>query len=134
MIFDVGDRAECAVKRRPTSTPLQALVLLNDPQYVEAARVLAENLILKHGQNPRAQLQSAFKLSTGRSPDKKELEIVEKFHQEEQQRFIRDRQDALAYIQTGSSQVHPDLDPSKVAALATVINGITNSTDGYTIR
>lgn len=132
MIFDVGDRAECKVRRTETSTPLQALVLLNDPQYVEAARVAAEKLIKKY--KPQEQLAKAFILSTGRQADTQELEIIEQFYQEEEERFTQNIGDAMAYLSTGSKPVDESLDPVKVASLATVINGIMNTTDGYTIR
>ncbi|MEX0883287.1 MAG: DUF1553 domain-containing protein, partial [Cyclobacteriaceae bacterium] len=132
MIFDVGDRAECKVRRTETSTPLQALVLLNDPQFVEAARVTAEKLINQY--RPEEQLKNAFRLSTGRQPDEKEFQIIKKFHQEEAVRFSKNREEALAYLSTGSKPADRSLDPVKVAALATVINGIMNTTDGYTLR
>ena len=132
MIFDVGDRAECKVRRTETSTPLQALVLLNDPQYVEAARVTAEKLVKKY--QPQEQLAKAFKLSTGRQADANELEIIEQFYQEEEDRFTQNKGDAMAYLSTGSKPIDDTLDPVRVASLATVINGIMNTTDGYTIR
>ena len=122
MIFDVGDRAECKVRRTETSTPLQALVLLNDPQYVEAARVAAEKLIKKY--KPQEQLAKAFILSTGRQADTQELEIIEQFYQEEEERFSQNIGDAMAYLSTGSKPVDESLDPVKVASLATVIKGI----------
>lgn len=134
LIFDVNGRGECTVKRRQTSTPLQALVLLNDPQYLEAARVLAEKLITTYDQDTILQLKTAFRLSTGRTPDKKELSIIERFHQEEVERFAKNKGDALDYVSIGSSEMSPSMNPVKVAALATVINGIMNTTDGYTIR
>ncbi|AKP51527.1 DUF1553 domain-containing protein [Cyclobacterium amurskyense] len=132
MIFDVSDRSECKVRRTETSTPLQALVLLNDPQYVEAARVAAEKLIKKY--QPEEQLAKAFKLSTGRQADAKEMEIIEQFYQEEQERFGQNKGDAMAYLSTGSKPLDNSLDPVRVASLATVINGIMNTTEGYTIR
>ena len=132
MIFDVGDRSECKVRRTETSTPLQALVLLNDPQYVEAARVTAEKLIKKYA--PEEQLAKAFKLSTGRQADEKEMQIIQQFYQEEKERFDLNENDAIAYLSTGSKPVDVSLDPVRVASLATVISGIMNTTDGYTIR
>jgi phosphopantetheinyl transferase (holo-ACP synthase) len=132
MIFDVGDRSECKVRRTETSTPLQALVLLNDPQYVEAARVTAEKLIKKYA--PEEQLAKAFKLSTGRQADEKEMQIIQQFYQEEKKRFDLNENDAIAYLSTGSKPVDVSLDPVRVASLATVISGIMNTTDGYTIR
>ncbi|HSI74425.1 MAG TPA: DUF1553 domain-containing protein [Lunatimonas sp.] len=133
LIFDVGDRNECSVRRRQTSTPLQALVLLNDPQYLEAARVMAENL-LEEAQATEEVLEIAFRLSVGRTPDEKELSLVKQYHQEEKEKFTENRSDALAYVETGSTKLRASSDPVQVAALATVINGLMNTTDGYTIR
>jgi hypothetical protein len=120
------------VRRTETSTPLQALVLLNDPQFVEAARVTAEKLIKKY--KPEEQLAKAFRLSTGRQADEKEMKIIQQFYKEEEERFGLNEKDAIAYLSTGSKPVDGSLDPVLVASLATVINGIMNTTDGYTIR
>ncbi|EPR69856.1 DUF1553 domain-containing protein [Cyclobacterium qasimii] len=132
MIFDVSDRSECKVRRTETSTPLQALVLLNDPQFVEAARVAAEKLMKEY--RPEEQLAKAFKLSTGRQADAQEMEIIQQFYQEEEERFGLNKSDAMAYLSTGSKPLDSSLDPVRVASLATVINGIMNTTEGYTIR
>ncbi len=134
LIFDVNERGVCNVKRRQTSTPLQALVLLNDPQFIEASRILSENLILKHKGNIELQLKEAFKLSTGRSADNNEISILKKFHQDELKRFISENDNALAYTNIGNTPIHPKLNPTHVAALAIVINGIMNTTDSFTLR
>ncbi|WP_114749430.1 DUF1553 domain-containing protein [Pleomorphovibrio marinus] len=134
MIFDVGDRAECNVRRRQTSTPLQALVLLNDPQYVEAARVLAEALIHKQPGEKDKQLIDAYRSATGRHPDNEEMDILLQFYEEEYENFENNKENAIAYLHTGSRARDPGLEAIEVAALATVINGIMNTTDGYTIR
>ncbi len=133
LIFDVGERGVCTVKRGETSTPLQALVLLNDPQFVEASRVLAENIISDY-RDVDIQLKKAYSLATGRIPNPKEIKVLQKFHADETQRFTDKIEDAIAYIQTGSMEPNDTLEVIKVAALATVINGIMNTTDGFTIR
>jgi hypothetical protein len=134
LIFDVGERGVCTVKRRQTSTPLQALVLLNDPQYLEASRVVAENLIVNYAGDTDAQLQKAFVICTGRNPNDSELEVLSKFHKEELERFSKDEDDAIGYTNIGSSEVRAGTDPVKLAALATVVNGVMNTYEGYTIR
>ncbi|MUH35425.1 DUF1553 domain-containing protein [Zobellia amurskyensis] len=133
-IFDGGDRSVCTVKRRETSTPLQALVLLNDPQYIEASYVLAENLIEETTDNPELLLQKAFQLSTGRKAKKEEMGILRKFLDDELHRFLGNKEDAMAYLNMGETKIKSTSDPVKVAALATVINGIMNTTEGFTIR
>ncbi|EON76974.1 putative protein-signal peptide and transmembrane prediction [Lunatimonas lonarensis] len=133
MIFDVGDRNECSVKRRQTSTPLQALVLLNDPQYLEAARVMAENLLESFPER-ESRLKNAFLLSIGRTPREREFELVANYYDEELEKFKLNRQDAIAYVGIGATPMGTGKDPVQVAALATVINGLMNTSDGYTIR
>ncbi len=133
-IFDVGDRGVCSVKRRQTSTPLQALVLLNDPQFIEAAGVLASHIIQDNIDNITKQLTQAFRLATGRTPHTEELNILQKFYRDELNRFSNKKESALAYLDIGHSKIAEGINPEKVAALATVINGIMNTTDGYTLR
>ncbi|MBT9186719.1 DUF1553 domain-containing protein [Zobellia russellii] len=133
-IFDGGDRSVCTVKRRETSTPLQALVLLNDPQYIEASYVLAESLIEETAYNPELLLQKAFQLSTGRKAKKEEMGVLKKFLDDELHRFLEHEEDAIAYLNMGETKIKNTSDPVKVAALATVINGIMNTTEGFTIR
>src|SRR4029077_10042781 len=64
--FDATSREVCIARREQTATPLQALVLLNDPQFVEAARVLAENLIKQEGSTVGSRLETAFRLLPNR--------------------------------------------------------------------
>ncbi|MBI3720926.1 MAG: DUF1553 domain-containing protein, partial [Fimbriimonas ginsengisoli] len=71
--FDAPSREVCVVKRSNTGTPQQAYVLLNDPQFVEAARVLAERMMREGGAQPEPRIQFAFQRLTGRAPDKREL-------------------------------------------------------------
>src|SRR5690606_18350496 len=102
LIFDLPERGECAVNRRKTNTPLQALVLLNDPQYVEAARVLAENLLKQSStEDKRHLLTTAFRVITGRKPDSKECEILENYYDEEVTRFRESPKKAADYLSTG---------------------------------
>ena len=133
-IFDVGDRSVCTVQRTQTSTPLQALVLLNDPQYVEASYVMAENLIEETEGNTQEQLVKAFKLGTGRTPEQKEMNVLAKFLDDELDRFGSNEKDALAYLSSGETTIDASSNPVEVAALATVINSILNTSEAYTIR
>jgi hypothetical protein len=132
-IFDVAERGVCTVNRRETSTPLQALVLLNGPQYIEAARVLAEHL-LENYEDVNSQLSHGYKVAVGRAPDEGETEILKHFYLEEFAKFSEQEEDALAYITTGSSTPSFDFEVPKIAALTTVLNGIMNTADGFTIR
>lgn len=133
LIFDAPERGECVVSRRTTSTPLQALVLLNDPQHIESARVLAEKL-LKEAEAPAdsARLDKAFRLITGRHPQEAERRILEEFYLEELRRFEKVPREALDYLSTGTQQWDRSLPPGKIAALATVANSIMNTDEAIT--
>ena len=130
MIFDATDRTFCTVKRRSTSTPLQALVLLNDPQMIEAARVLAEKIKM---QEPTAekQLKVVFRTLLGRQPDSEEKKMMDAFYKKQKEKYDQRRDDAIAYLDTGDSKRNPNLDPAETAALAFVINGLMNTSEGY---
>ena len=130
LIFDVGDRSSCQVRRIPTSTPLQALVLLNDPQYLEACRVMAERLMLSFDDKLEA-LSRAFKLIIGRNPDEEERGILESFYTDEKSNFQNRKADALNYLETGELAWNNSLDPIELAAMSVVVNGIFNSYESY---
>ena len=85
--FDAPNRSVCVVKREKTNTPLQALVLLNDPQFVEAARVLAQRLQHAHRDRAEDQIRRAFRLVCGRSPNNQELELLLTQYRNATQRF-----------------------------------------------
>jgi hypothetical protein len=82
MTFDTASRDFCEVKRQKTNTPLQALVLLNDPQYIEAARVLATNILKKGLANDKEKVNLLFRTITSRQPDKEELEKMTNYLKE----------------------------------------------------
>src|SRR4029077_707722 len=85
--FDAPDREKCTAGRGVTNTPLQALVLMNDPTYVEASRTLAQRMILEAGADPSKRLQFAFRLATGRLATTKEMLILRELAQKELQTY-----------------------------------------------
>ena len=131
LIFDIADRGVCTVRRKPTSTPLQALVLLNDPQFIEAGRVVAERLI-QHEGDTSIRLNTAFRLATGRLPDDTEKNMLNEFYREEFRKFSANKEDALAFLSTGESSWDKALNPSEVAALGVVVNSIMNTSEAFT--
>ncbi|MHA4736797.1 DUF1553 domain-containing protein [Dyadobacter sp. MSC1_007] len=132
LIFDAPERGECVAKRRSTSTPLQALVLLNDPQHVESARVLAQKILREaQGSNTNA-VEKAFRLITGRRPDATEQRILAEFYADELKRFREKPKQALEYLSTGELEWDTSLQPEEIAALATVSNSIMNTDEGHT--
>ncbi|HEY8550369.1 MAG TPA: DUF1553 domain-containing protein [Vicinamibacterales bacterium] len=124
--FDAAERLFCTVQRQRTSTPLQALVLMNDPQYVEAARKLAERMLIEGGTSPRGRITHAFRLVTGRMPADEELAALESLYTAEQARFAGDRAAALQLLATGESPRDPTLPAADVAASTVVASTILN--------
>ncbi|MEO1450768.1 MAG: DUF1553 domain-containing protein [Bacteroidota bacterium] len=130
-IFDVNDRGTCMVDRKLSNTPLQALSMLNDPQFVEASRALAEKLLITEP-NCDTRLEKAFRLLTGRRPDDTEQEMLTDFFQDELTRFQADTAKALAYLENGELDSDQTLPASEIAALGVVVNAILNTSEAYT--
>lgn len=130
LIFDAPDRSVCTVSRKPTSTPLQALVLLNDPQMIEAARAMAEH-IKKSEEDSLRQLRIAFKTLLGREPDETESVLLSSYYEHQKSMYSERLADAVAFLNTGESERDTSLDPAETAALAFVINGLMNTSEGY---
>jgi hypothetical protein len=122
-VFDAPDREFCIVRRSTTNTPLQALTLLNDPIFVEAARKLAERAIREAGQSPVAHV---FRLATGRSPDDRELEILTKSRDRLQKAYTADEASAKALLTVGASKVDSSISQVQLAAMTGVANMILN--------
>lgn len=124
--FDASDKYVCAVKRQSTNTPLQALVLLNDPQYVEAARVLAENMIKKGGDDPDGQISYGFRAVTSREPQAEELKILQELYHSELKEYQESPAAADKLLKVGEMPVDLTLPKSKVAALTVVASTLIN--------
>ncbi|MDA0196917.1 MAG: DUF1553 domain-containing protein [Bacteroidetes bacterium] len=132
--FDAPDREVCIMKRESTNTPLQALVLLNDPQFVEAARVLAERIQKEGGQKPLDQTTYAFRLVTGRMPSSTEVDLLMDQYQTEMERFKNDPESALELLQVGEHPFDKNLDETSTAALAMVASTLINHDEAYMKR
>jgi hypothetical protein len=125
MIFDASNRDQCEVKRSKTNTPLQALVMMNDPTVLEASRVLSEKLVTKSG-NAKENILSAFRMIVCRKPTDKEMQILEGYYNEELRLYQEKKIDAKATIKIGESQVNEKVDAIKTAALMKAIQTIYN--------
>ncbi len=130
LIFDAATRSECQMRRQQSNTPLQALVLLNDPQVLEACRVFAERVWHRNDKIDEA-LNTAFTSLIGRRPSSKEEEILSAYYQAEFDQFTARPSEADSFLQVGAVALDPDLPIPKVAALARVANTIMNSTEGH---
>ena len=131
LIFDASSRAECQVRRLPSSTPSQALVLLNDPQILEACRVLAERVWRMTEGNMAEASHNAFRILTSRMPSEREQQILQQQFKEELAYFKADEKRSVAYLDIGHNPIDRDLPRQEIAALARVANTIMNSTEGY---
>jgi hypothetical protein len=124
--FDAPSREVCTVSRGRTNTPLQALVLLNDLQFVEAARALATHVSQANSQLP-AQIDEAFLRLTGRYPDSTERNLLTDVYNEQATLFAdKSQQNPTAFTKLGDSQLDPKLDSAHVAALTVVCQTILN--------
>ena len=124
--FDAPSRETCTVKRPRTNTPLQALVLMNDPVYVEAARAFGERLLKENEGSVADRLKYAFKLCLGRLPEKKELALLEKAFQTQLDNFRSDPAAAEKFVKVGDSKPAASIDISELAAWTAIGNLLLN--------
>ena len=132
--FDAPSREVCVLRRENTSTPLQALVLMNDPQFIEAAKVLAQRMQYEGGRNLESQLKFAFKSCTGRSINDDELKLLVSLYENQIEKFRKSPNEAKELLEIGEYVIDENLDLSKTAALAMVNNTILNHDDTYMKR
>ena len=126
LIFDATTREACEVRRPTTSTPLQALVLLNDIQFVEAARVLAE-FVLKQPGSDSDHVAAVFRRLAGRDPDVRESAILLQTLKEQRAQFESDPASAAKLIHVGESKPSADLPPVRLAAMTVTVQTVLNS-------
>ncbi len=119
--FDAAERNMCTVKRQSTNTPLQALVLMNDPQFVEAARVLAERIMLT-SQDREARLNLLFATLTSRRADDTEIALLSDLYAGQHQRFAADRTSADQLLSVGEKPRNGALGLAELASYAVVAN------------
>ena len=124
--FDAPDREECRTRRARTNTPLQALVLMNDPTYVEASRHLAQRMILKAGGDAGRRIEWAFRRALGRAPSREEVDVLASMAREQEAVYRKTPGDARDLIAVGESKRDPQLDPVELAAWTTIAGTILN--------
>ncbi len=124
--FDAPDREKCVARRAVTNTPLQALVLWNDPTYVEAARAFAARILKEGGTDMTSRLRYGFELATGRKPLAKELSVLADLVNEQVAVYKKDRGSAEALLKVGESPVDPTLNNSELAGWTTLASTILN--------
>ncbi len=122
--FDMSTRSHCIMRRQQTTTPMQALVLLNDPQFLEAARHVAERMLREGGASLADRAAFAFRLLTGRSPSVEEEAVIEQLYAEQQGIFSDDESAALSLLQTGESPFDSNLPLPELAAATTLASAL----------
>jgi len=124
LTFDATSRESCTPRRELTTTPLQALVFLNDPQYVEASRILAEQLVQKHGDETGKRWEELFRRLISRRPTERELDLVDQMYREQQAYFTDTPENAAKLLSVGERVPQKSLDPIDVAATTVVVQTI----------
>jgi hypothetical protein len=124
--FDASSRESCVVRMNVTNTPLQALDLMNNVAYVEAARVLAQRMMKEGGTAPQDRVAYAFRLATSRPPTRAESQILTQALTTELETFKTNREAALKYVSHGESPRDERLDVSELAAYTSVASLILN--------
>ena len=131
MAFDAPTRETCTVNRPRTNTPLQALVLMNDPTYLEAARVLAERT-LKNYSTEQERLQFAFRTATSHKPDQYELRVLQKVLTQQRNAYQKNPAAAEQLLQVGDASVDKTVSAIELAAWTIVASTILNMDETLT--
>jgi hypothetical protein len=131
--FDMPDRRDAQVARPTSNTPLQGLAMLNDTQFMEAYRKLAERAI-KSSANEEEQLITMWRLAVRRHPVATELAALKAYRASEVARMQESPDDAKKLIAIGLAPADPEVDPVELAALTIVTAGVMNTPDAYTLR
>jgi hypothetical protein len=124
--FDAPRRGICVAKRERTNSPLQALILLNGEQYVEAARVLGEKLHREAGGDPAAMIRNGFLRCLSRLPDPEEVEICSRLHAEQLSHYSRSVSEAGALLKIGRAPRDPGIPPAQAAAATALAQALLN--------
>jgi len=130
--LDAPDRETCTVRRSRTNTPLQSLVLMNDPTYVEAARKFAERILRQGGSSTAERLAFAFRTVAARQPTQAELDVLARVLKRQQAAYQADPVAARRLLATGESPVEATIDAAELAAWTMVASAILNTDEALT--
>jgi len=129
LTFDATTREVCTARREVTTTPLQALVLLDDPQFIEAARALGEKLLREFPNDADARIRGAVRSLTGRLPDATEMDVLRRLFQEQKDFYANTPGAADKILATGESKWDQTLPRSDFAATTMLVNAVMNCDD-----
>lgn len=130
--FDAPSREVCTFFRERTQTPLQSLVLMNDPAFVETARGLAARVMKEEPKDSDKRILRAFRHTLGRRPESGELTILKKTYEQQLANFRQDSKAANAFLKVGDSPLPEKTDPAELAAMTTVANVLLNLNEAIT--
>jgi hypothetical protein len=125
LVFDAPSREECTADRPRSNTPLQSLVLLNDPIYVEAARTFAELIAQREGDDV-AKLEYAFRRTLSRAPQPKEMDVLVQLLESHRHEYAAHRESANELLSVGARPVPKDMDAVELAAWTSVARVLLN--------
>jgi hypothetical protein len=125
-IFDAPTRESCIVQRQISSTPMQALELLNDEMYIETSRKLAERMVKEGGASPAERLAWALRLATSRPPSPQEVKILEQGMNRRLPQYRADPASAEKLLAAGESPRDKSIDTAELAAYTTAASVILN--------
>ena len=131
-VFDAPSREFCTIRRISTNTPLQALVLLNDPTYVEAARALGERIMKEGGDDAVARIRWAFLEALSRPPSDRELKIVSDLQVAQLKRYLVDGAAGKQLLSGGLRPAPTELPVAELASWTTVARTILNLHEAIT--
>ncbi len=134
MVFDAATRDTCSAKRQSTNTPLQPLVLLNDPQFVEAARALGQRMLKEGGATDESRARWAFREVTGRAANEKEIPVLLALYQSQRESFTEEPERATKLLAVGQMKPDPALPPIEAATATTVAGALFNLDASITLR
>jgi hypothetical protein len=126
MILDAPTREYCVVRRPRTNTPLQALALLNDPQFVEASRAFAQRILLEGGDTVESRIAWAFRIATTRKPVADEVYVLRQVLEQQIVEFQKNKDAAEQFLKIGGFQAKENLDRSELAAWTTLASMLLN--------
>jgi hypothetical protein len=132
LIMDASTRDQCEVTRTRTNTPLQALVLMNDPQTLEAARVLAQNTA-NMNLSKEQKIERLFRTVLCRKPKENEIKMLQEYYQQEKNKFTLDKKRASSYLTVGEFEQINTKDIAETAALMQV-NQMLFNIDETTVK
>ncbi len=132
LTFDAPNREVCAAGRARTSTPLQSLVLMNDPVYVEAARAFAARVLKEGGADDAAKLNYAWRLALARTPSVTERAVLEKTLAKQREHFAAEKPAAESLLKVGDFKNPEGASPAELAAWTAVANVILNLNETVT--